>query len=56
MKPNGITTSALNLLGAIDHSRYDVTALLPKRRGSTDPLVQARIPPPRCVRCSASAA
>ena len=44
MKPNGITTSALNLLGAIDHSRYDVTALLPKRRLSTDPLTQARIP------------
>ncbi|MBS1907808.1 MAG: CDP-glycerol glycerophosphotransferase family protein [Actinobacteria bacterium] len=44
MKPNGITTSALNLLGAIDHTRYDVTALLPKRRLSTDPLTQARIP------------
>ena len=44
MKPNGITTSALNLLGAIDHSRYDVTALLPKRRLSTDPMTQARIP------------
>ncbi len=44
MKPNGITTSALNLLGALDHAKYDVTALLPKRRGSTDPLVQARIP------------
>ncbi|MFB7845110.1 CDP-glycerol glycerophosphotransferase family protein [Microbacterium sp. NPDC056052] len=44
MKPNGITTSALNLLGEIDHTRYDVTALLPKRRLSTDPLTQARIP------------
>lgn len=44
MKPNGITTAALNLLGALDHSKYDVTALLPKRRLSTDPLTQARIP------------
>ncbi|MGN8024597.1 CDP-glycerol glycerophosphotransferase family protein [Microbacterium sp. 22242] len=44
MKPNGITTSALNLLGALDHTEYDVTALLPKRGASTDPLTQARIP------------
>ncbi|WP_353114215.1 glycosyltransferase [Microbacterium sp.] len=44
MKPNGITTSAVNLLNAIDHTRYDVTALLPKRRLSTDPATQALIP------------
>lgn len=44
MKPNGITTSALNLLGAIDHDRYDVTAVMPKRRLATDPLTQTRIP------------
>ncbi|MBS1675565.1 MAG: CDP-glycerol glycerophosphotransferase family protein [Actinobacteria bacterium] len=44
MKPNGITTSALNLLGTIDHTKYDVTAALPKRRLSTDPATQARIP------------
>jgi glycosyltransferase involved in cell wall biosynthesis len=27
LKPNGMTASALNLLGALDHSRYDVTAV-----------------------------
>ncbi len=44
MKPNGITTSAMNLLSALDPEKYDVTALLPKRRLSTDPFTQARIP------------
>ncbi|MDQ4213820.1 glycosyltransferase [Microbacterium capsulatum] len=44
MKPNGITTSALNLLGALDHEKYDVTALLPKRKLAVDPMTQARIP------------
>ncbi|UUT34410.1 glycosyltransferase [Microbacterium elymi] len=37
MRSNGITTSVLNLLNAIDHSRYDVTALMPRFRAE-DPL------------------
>jgi glycosyltransferase involved in cell wall biosynthesis len=32
MKSNGITTSVLNLLNAIDHETYDVTALMPHVR------------------------
>src|SRR5690606_23573240 len=29
MRPNGITSSVLNLLGALDPQRYDVTAVMP---------------------------
>ncbi len=51
LKPNGMTTSALNLLRAIDHTRYDVTALYPytsdpdrvRAAASIDPYVR-RIP------------
>ncbi len=51
LKPNGMTSSALNLLGAIDHTRYDVTVLHPDSRdpdrvraaASIDPRVR-RIP------------
>ncbi|MDL9978500.1 glycosyltransferase [Microbacterium candidum] len=35
MKSNGITTSVLNLLNAIDHDVYDVTALMPRVRKRT---------------------
>ncbi len=35
MRSNGITTSALNLLSAIDHDRYDVTALMPLMRSES---------------------
>ncbi|WP_417218687.1 CDP-glycerol glycerophosphotransferase family protein [Arthrobacter sp.] len=38
MQPNGITTSALNLLDSLDYSRYDVTVLCPF---SEDPHKQA---------------
>ena len=51
LKPNGMTTSALNLLRAIDHTRYDVTAFYPdshdpdrvQAAASIDPRVR-RIP------------
>lgn len=32
MRPNGITTSALNLLNNLDHERYDVSALFAQSR------------------------
>ena len=32
MKPNGITSAALNLLGAIDHDRFDVSVALTQSR------------------------
>ncbi|AGW40897.1 teichoic acid synthase [Leifsonia xyli subsp. cynodontis DSM 46306] len=32
MRPNGITTSALNLLNTIDHDRYDVSAFFAQSR------------------------
>jgi CDP-glycerol glycerophosphotransferase (TagB/SpsB family)/glycosyltransferase involved in cell wall biosynthesis len=35
MKSNGITTSVLNLLNAVDHETYDVTALMPLMRRRT---------------------
>lgn len=45
MRSNGITSSVLNLLNAIDHDKYDVTALMAKFRAS-DPLAnQALIHP-----------
>lgn len=34
LRPNGMTASAVNLLGAIDHTRFDVTAFFPH---STEP-------------------
>jgi CDP-glycerol glycerophosphotransferase (TagB/SpsB family)/glycosyltransferase involved in cell wall biosynthesis len=42
LKPNGMTTSALNLLRAIDHTRFDVTALFPDSHD------------PDCVRAAAA--
>lgn len=49
LAPNGMTSSALNLLRALDHERYDVTALFPFPSqaervagvGSLDPRVRA---------------
>lgn len=40
MQPNGITTSAVNLLKSIDHSRYDVSVLYPH---STSASVRASV-------------
>lgn len=34
MRSNGITSSALNLLRALDHDRWDVTALIARPRGN----------------------
>lgn len=44
MKPNGITSSALNLLEHIDHDRYDVTVLL-RQKGprATQQLIHPRV-------------
>ncbi|QAY59849.1 glycosyltransferase [Microbacterium protaetiae] len=42
MRSNGITTSVLNLLGAIDHEKYDVTALMPRFRAE-DPLANREL-------------
>ncbi|MBN9155769.1 MAG: CDP-glycerol glycerophosphotransferase family protein [Microbacterium sp.] len=44
MRSNGITTSALNLLNAIDHERYDVTAIMPLFRSAAARANQLRIP------------
>ncbi|WP_345201706.1 glycosyltransferase [Fodinibacter luteus] len=45
LKSNGITTSALNLLRSIDHSRFDVTAVY-RHSGRGDRAINAgRIPP-----------
>ncbi len=44
MRSNGITTSALNLLKAIDHERYDVTAIMPLYRFAGARANQQRIP------------
>ncbi|WP_344779455.1 glycosyltransferase [Microbacterium kribbense] len=45
MRSNGITTSVLNLLDAIDHNRYDVTALMPMFRAENPLQNQALIHP-----------
>ncbi|WP_051192076.1 glycosyltransferase [Microbacterium luticocti] len=45
MRSNGITTSVLNLLNAIDHTRYDVTALMPLFRAENPLENQALINP-----------
>ncbi|GAA1960901.1 glycosyltransferase [Microbacterium deminutum] len=45
MRSNGITTSGLNLLSAIDHDRYDVTALMPLLRSEAARANQALIHP-----------
>lgn len=42
MRSNGITTSVLNLLNAIDHDKYDVTALMPRFR-ARDPRANQRL-------------
>nr|WP_153744949.1 glycosyltransferase [Microbacterium sp. SYP-A9085] len=42
MRSNGITTSVLNLLNAIDHSTYDVTALMPLFRAE-NPLANQQL-------------
>lgn len=43
MRSNGITTSALNLLRAIDHDRYDVTVVYNRARGWQQRVNQRRI-------------
>ncbi|WP_349898576.1 glycosyltransferase [Parafrigoribacterium soli] len=45
MRSNGITSAALNLLGAIDHDRYDVSAVFARPRGAQQRANQARIDP-----------
>ncbi len=61
LKPNGMTTSALNLLRAIDHTRYDVTALYPDSHADERVQAAAAIDPhvrrlPRIGGMSGSAA
>mgnify|MGYP001114414559 FL=1 len=45
MRPNGITTSALNLLNNIDHDRYDVSALFSQSRSGASIAKQKQINP-----------
>lgn len=45
MRSNGITTSALNLLNAIDHDRIDVSVVFGRPRGQDQISNQARINP-----------
>jgi CDP-glycerol glycerophosphotransferase len=45
MRPNGITTSALNLLNNIDHSRYDVSAFFAQSRSRATIAKQKQINP-----------
>ncbi|GAB3390804.1 glycosyltransferase [Humibacter soli] len=45
MRSNGITTAALNLLRAIDHERYDVTALMTYSRREWHRANQSLVPP-----------
>lgn len=45
MRSNGITTSIVNLLNAIDHEKYDVTALMPLFRAEDPLLNRTRIHP-----------
>jgi len=45
MRSNGITSSALNLLNAIDHDRYDVSIVINKPRGDQVLNNQRRINP-----------
>lgn len=44
MRSNGITNSALNLLGAIDHSKYDVSVVFNRPRRAQQLSNQQRIP------------
>lgn len=45
MRSNGITSSALNLLQAIDHDRFDVSIVIGRPVGEQQRLNQARIDP-----------
>jgi len=45
MRSNGITNSALNLLGAIDHGAYDVSVVFNRPRRAQQLSNQQRIPP-----------
>jgi CDP-glycerol glycerophosphotransferase len=45
MRSNGITNSALNLLGAIDHTAYDVSVAFNRPRSAQQRSNQQRIPP-----------
>lgn len=44
LKPNGISTSALNLLSQLDRDRYDVTAVFPVSHQPERVAVRAQIP------------
>ncbi|WP_223691163.1 glycosyltransferase [Leifsonia poae] len=45
MRPNGITTSALNLLNNIDHTRYDVSAFFAQSRSQATIAKQQQVHP-----------
>ena len=45
MRPNGITTSALNLLNSIDHTKFDVSALFPLTTRASENPEQQQIHP-----------
>lgn len=45
MRPNGITTSVLNLLNNLDHDRYDVSALFSQSRSAATIAKQRQIHP-----------
>lgn len=45
LKPNGMTTSARNLLGALDHARVDVTAVYSHSPDHEQAAVLATLPP-----------
>lgn len=45
MRPNGITSSALNLLNAIDHDRFDVSVVFGSPRSQAQLANQSRINP-----------
>lgn len=45
MRSNGITSAVLNLLGAMDHDKYDVSAIISRPRGTQQEDNQARIDP-----------
>jgi CDP-glycerol glycerophosphotransferase len=45
MRPNGITTSALNLLNNLDHDRYDISAFFAQSRSAATIAKQSQINP-----------
>jgi CDP-glycerol glycerophosphotransferase len=45
MRPNGITSAAINLVNSIDHSRYDVSVTYPRRAAARRMLAERSIDP-----------